>query len=179
MADLFSDLTALLGPDRVSVAPDVLATHSIDKWHASAPPDVVVLARERDDVVKTLRYAHEHGVPVTTRGAGVGYVGGVVPVRGGIVLSVRGMDRIVEIHTGDGVAVVEPGAILNDLQQAARAKGWYYPPDPASLKECSIGGNIAANAGGPRCLKYGVTRHYVLGLEVVLANGEVLVTGGR
>lgn len=179
MADLFTDLTTLLGPDRVSAAPDVLATHSIDKWHASAPPEVVVLARHRDDVVKTLRHAHEHGIPVTTRGAGVGYVGGAVPVRGGIVLSVRGMDRIVEINPADGVAVVEPGVILDDLQQAVREKGWYYPPDPASLKECSIGGNIAANAGGPRCLKYGVTRHYVLGLEVVLANGEVLVTGGR
>lgn len=177
--DLAGELTALLGPDRVSVASEVLETHSIDKWHASAPPDAVVLAKERDDVVKTMRFAHEHGIPVTTRGAGVGYVGGAVPVQGGIVLSVRGMDRIVEINTADGVAVVQPGVILNDLQQAARARGWYYPPDPASLKECSIGGNIATNAGGPRCLKYGVTRPYVLGLEVVLANGDVLVTGGR
>lgn len=176
---LADELNAMLGPDRVSTAAEVLETHSIDKWHASAPPEVVVLAKERDDVVKTLRHAHAHGIPVTTRGAGVGYVGGAVPVRGGIVLSVRGMDRILEINPADGVAVVEPGVILDDLQQAVRARGWYYPPDPASLKECSIGGNIATNAGGPRCLKYGVTRPYVLGLEVVLANGEVLVTGGR
>ncbi|MCB1065726.1 MAG: FAD-binding oxidoreductase, partial [Verrucomicrobiae bacterium] len=140
-----------------SVAAEVLETHSIDKWHASSPPEVVVLAKERDEVVKTLKFAHEHGIPVTTRGAGVGYVGGAVPVQGGIVLSVRGMDRIVEINTDDGVVVVEPGVILDDLQQAVREKGWYYPPDPASLKECSIGGNIATNAGGPRCLKYGVT----------------------
>lgn len=177
--NLAAELTALLGADRVSVAAEVLETHSIDKWHASSPPEVVVLAKERDDVVKTLKFAHEHGIPVTTRGAGVGYVGGAVPVQGGIVLSVRGMDRIVEINTDDGVVVVEPGVILDDLQQAVREKGWYYPPDPASLKECSIGGNIATNAGGPRCLKYGVTRPYVLGLEVVLANGDVLVTGGR
>ncbi|MCB1231031.1 MAG: FAD-binding protein [Verrucomicrobiae bacterium] len=177
--DLADELTSLLGPDRVSVAAEVLETHSIDKWHASAPPDVVVLAKSRDDVVKTMRFAHEHGIPVTTRGAGVGYVGGAVPVRGGIVLSVRGMDRILEINTADGVAVIEPGVILDDLQKAVHDKGWYYPPDPASLKECSVGGNIATNAGGPRCLKYGVTRHYVLGLEVVLANGDVLVTGGR
>ena len=176
---LSSDLTALLGRDRVSTLPEVLQTHSIDKWHASAPPDVVVLAREREDVVKTLRYASAHGIPVTTRGAGVGYVGGCVPVRGGIVLSVRGMDRILEINPADGVAVVQPGVILGDLQAAVLQRGWYYPPDPASLKECSIGGNIATNAGGPRCLKYGVTRHYVLGLEVVLASGEVLRTGGR
>lgn len=177
--DLAGKLAQLLGDDRVSKASDVLETHSIDKWHASALPDVVVLAKHREDVVKTLRFAHEHRVPVTTRGAGVGYVGGAVPVEGGIVLSVRGMDTIVEINPADGVAVVEPGVILDDLQQAVREQGWYYPPDPASLKECSIGGNIASNAGGPRCLKYGVTRHYVLGLEVVLANGEVLVTGGR
>ena len=177
--NLAAELTALLGADRVSVAAEVLETHSIDKWHASSPPEVVVLAKERDEVVKTLKFAHEHGIPVTTRGAGVGYVGGAVPVQGGIVLSVRGMDRIVEINTDDGVVVVEPGVILDDLQQAVREKGWYYPPDPASLKECSIGGNIATNAGGPRCLKYGVTRPYVLGLEVVLANGDVLVTGGR
>ena len=176
---LASDLTALLGRDRVSTLPEVLQTHSIDKWHASAPPDVVVLAKEREDVVKTLRYASAHGIPVTTRGAGVGYVGGCVPVRGGIVLSVRGRDRILEINPADGVAVVQPGVILGDLQAAVLKRGWYYPPDPASLKECSIGGNIATNAGGPRCLKYGVTRHYVLGLEVVLASGEVLRTGGR
>ena len=177
--DLAGELTALLGADRVSVASDILAEHATDKWHASAPPDVVVLAQHRDDVVKTLRFANEHSIPVTTRGAGVGYVGGAVPVNGGIVLSVRPMDAIVEINTADGITVVEPGVILNDLQQAVRAKGWYYPPDPASLKECSIGGNIATNAGGPRCLKYGVTRHYVLGLEVVLANGDILQTGSR
>lgn len=177
--DLAGELTRLLGPECVSTVPEVLETHSIDKWHASAPPDVVVLAKHRDEVVRTMKFANEHNIPVTTRGAGIGYVGGAVPARGGIVLSVRGMDRIVEVNTGDGVAVVEPGVILEDLNRAVRERGWYYPPDPASLKECSIGGTIASNAGGPRCLKYGVTRHYVLGLEVVMANGDVLVTGGR
>ena len=89
------------------------------------------------------------------------------------------MNRIKEINLADGVAVVEPGVITGDLQTAVRALGWFYPPDPASLKECSIGGNIATNAGGPKCLKYGVTRHYVLGLEVVLADGTVVRAGGR
>jgi len=89
------------------------------------------------------------------------------------------MNRILEISPADGVAVVEPGVILNDLQEAVRELGWYYPPDPASLKECSVGGTIATNAGGPRCVKYGVTRHYILGLEVVLPDGQVLETGGR
>ena len=136
-------------------------------------------ALSRDDVVATLKYANENNIPVTTRGAGVGYVGGCVPVKGGILLSVRKMDRIIEVNTADGVAVVEPGVILDDLQESVRKRGWYYPPDPASLKECSMGGTIATNAGGPRCVKYGVTRHYILGLEVVLPSGEVLETGGR
>ncbi|NNE91549.1 MAG: FAD-binding protein [Verrucomicrobiales bacterium] len=178
-ANWVADLVELLGESTVSVHKPDLDEHSIDKWYASAQPEAVVLAKTRDDVVKTMRFAHERGIPVTTRGAGVGYVGGCVPVSGGIVLSVFGMNEIREINVADGVAVVEPGVILDDLQTAVREQGWYYPPDPASLKECSIGGNIATNAGGPRCLKYGVTRHYVLGLEVVLANGEILKTGGR
>jgi glycolate oxidase len=118
-------------------------------------------------------------VPVTTRGAGIGYVGGCVPVKGGIVLSTARMNHILAISPQDGVAVVQPGLITGELQEAVRSLGWDYPPDPASLKECSIGGNIATNAGGPRCLKYGVTRNYVLGLEVVLANGRVMRCGGR
>lgn len=179
LKDWIPDLVDLLGESVVSVRDDDLATHSVDKWYASNPPEAVVLAKCREDVVKTMRFANERNIPVTTRGAGVGYVGGAVPMSGGIVLSVRGMDAIREINPADGVAVVEPGVILDDLQTAARELGWYYPPDPASLKECSIGGNVATNAGGPRCLKYGVTRHYILGLEVVLANGEVLQTGGR
>jgi glycolate oxidase len=156
-----------------------LAEHSTDKWNASAPPDVVVFAESTADVSAVMAFAHKEGVPVTTRGAGIGYVGGCVPIRGGIVLSVARMDKILEINPADGVAVVQPGVITKAVQDAARAVGWSYPPDPASLKEASIGGNIATNAGGPRCLKYGVTRHYVLGLKVVLADGTVLHTGGR
>ena len=178
-ADLLTQLAALLGVDRVTADPVVLAAHSIDKWNASHPPEVVVLAQSTDDVSLTLAWAHAHQVPVTTRGGGIGYVGGCVPIRGGIALALAGMNRILEINPQDGVAVVQPGVITVALRDAARAVGWDYPPDPASLKECSIGGNIATNAGGPRCLKYGVTRSYVLGLEVVLADGRVLRTGGR
>ena len=172
-------LTQLLGPDKVSSAADVLATHSTDKWYASTLPEVVVLAQCTDDVATTLKFAHENNIPVTTRGAGVGYVGGCVPKHGGIALSVFGMNQILELNPEDGVAVVQPGVITGDLQDAAREIGWYYPPDPASLRECSLGGNIATNAGGPRCLKYGVTRPYVLGLEAVLADGSVLRSGSR
>ena len=176
---LADDLRQLLGADRVADDRETLAVHATDRWFASQTPEVVVLARSTEDVVRTMKYASQHGVPVTPRGAGAGYVGGCVPLRGGIVLSVANMQRIKEIHFEDGVAVVEPGVITGHLQAEARQRGLFYPPDPASLKECSLGGNLATNAGGPRCLKYGVTRHYVLGLEAVLADGRVLRAGGR
>jgi glycolate oxidase subunit GlcD len=175
----FAPLVSLLGGEKVTASEDVLLSHSGDKWSASHAPDAVVFAENTADVSAVLGFAHSRGIPVTVRGAGVGYVGGCVPAHGGIVLSVMRMNRILGMHPDDGVAIVQPGVITRDLQQAARAVGWEYPPDPASLKECSIGGNIATNAGGPRCLKYGVTRSYVLGLEVVLADGRVLRTGGR
>ncbi len=178
-SQLKTDLIVLLGEERISTVDSVLEEHAIDKWYASNLPEVVVFAQSTEDVVAAMRYAHEHNIPVTTRGAGVGYVGGCVPMKGGIVLSVARMTKIKELKPEDGVAVVEPGVITGDLQDAAAELGWYYPPDPASLRECSLGGNIATNAGGPRCLKYGVTRPYVLGLEVVLANGDILRTGGR
>ena len=176
---LAKDLTKLLGADRVSIATDTLAAHAADRWFASRTPEVVVFAESTDDVSKLLKFANRRGIPVTPRGAGYGYVGGCVPVQGGIALSLARMKRIKEINFADAVSVVEPGVITADLQNAARKKRLFYPPDPASMKDCSIGGNIATNAGGPRCLKYGVTRHYVLGLEVVLADGRVLRTGGR
>ncbi len=179
MASLADDLISLLGPERVSVSDSDITAHSTDKWFASNPPQVVVHAESTEDVSKVLRYANEHRIPVTPQGSRVGYVGGCVPVMGGIALSVARMNRIKEIALEDGVAVVEPGVITGDLQKAVRELGWFYPPDPASLKECSLGGNVATNAGGPRCLKYGVTRSYVLGLEAVLADGSVVKAGGR
>ena len=178
-SDLARELFALIGGGKVCDGEEVRATHAVDKWYAKSMPEVVVFAESTDDVVKVMKYAYEHRIPVTTRGAGYGYVGGCVPSFGGIVLSLIRMNRIVELNPEDGVAVVEPGVITVELQEAARALGWDYPPDPASLKDCSIGGNIATNAGGPRCLKYGVTRNYVLGLEVVLSDGRVIHCGGR
>lgn len=126
-----------------------------------------------------MRYADRNRVPVTARGAGHGYVGGCVPIRGGIVLSLSRMNRIKEINAADFVAVVEPGVNTQFLADEVEKQGLFYPPDPASRKDNAIGGNISTNAGGPRCLKYGVTRDYVLGLEVALANGTVLRLGGR
>lgn len=153
--------------------------HAGDKWFARALPEAVALPRSTASVAKILRFAHAHRLPVTPRGAGHGYVGGCVPVRGGLVLSLDRMNRIQEIHPGDFVAVVQPGVRTQTLQDAVEARGLFYPPDPASRSECSIGGNLATNAGGPRCLKYGVTRDYVLGLEVVLADGTVARLGSR
>ena len=172
-------LAKLLGPSAVRNDSKTIAAHSTDKWIATGAPEVVVFAESAAQVSKLLKFANRHRIPVTPRGAGYGYVGGCVPVRGGIALSLARMNRIREINAADSVAVVEPGVITGVLQSETRTRGLFYPPDPASLKDCSLGGNIATNAGGPRCLKYGVTRNYILGLEVVLANGDILRTGGR
>src|SRR5881392_362535 len=174
-----SELRRLLGNDAVADDPQTLADHSGDKWFAHETPEVVVFARSSDEVKKLLRFANENKIPVTARGAGYGYVGSCVPVRRGIALSLVRMNRIKEVSFGDAIAIVEPGVITGELKRAAREQKLFYPPDPASFEHCTIGGNVATNAGGPRCLKYGVTRNYITGLEVVLANGEVLRTGGR
>src|SRR5438876_7420867 len=178
-ARLGEQLRKLLGDAAVADDAATLAAHSGDKWFASHDPEVVVFARFTSDVTKLLKFASGEKIPVTARGGGFGYVGGCVPVRKGIVLSLVPMNRIKEISFGDAVALVEPGVFTADLKTAVRAQKLFYPPDPASMKDCTIGGNVATNAGGPRCLKYGVTRTYVIGLEAVLANGDVLRTGGR
>ena len=174
-----SELRRLLGNDAVADDPQTLADHSGDKWFAHETPEVVVFAGSSDEVKKLLRFANENKIPVTARGAGYGYVGSCVPVRRGIALSLGRMNRIKEVSFADAIAIVEPGVITGELKRAAREQKLFYPPDPASFEHCTIGGNVATNAGGPRCLKYGVTRNYITGLEVVLANGEVLRTGGR
>jgi glycolate oxidase len=143
------------------------------------PPVCAALVESTEQAAAVLRLCLEHKVPVTPRGAGSGMCGGALPVRGGVVLSTERMTRIKEIDAGDLVAVVEPGVITGKLQEAVEAEQLFYPPDPASLEFCSIGGNAATNAGGPRAFKYGVTREYMLGLEVALMGGEVLRCGRR
>ena len=159
---------------RDETAPTMLAMSGV-----TARPDCAVLCESADEVAIVLRLCAEHRVPVTPRGAGSGMVGGALPVRGGVVLSTEKMQRIVEISEDDLVAVVEPGVITGRLQEAVEERGLFYPPDPASLDFCSIGGNAATNAGGPRAFQYGVTREYVLGLEVGLVGGERLRCGRR
>ncbi|HEX4454894.1 MAG TPA: FAD-linked oxidase C-terminal domain-containing protein [Kofleriaceae bacterium] len=143
------------------------------------PPECAVLCESADHVSAVLRICAERDVPVTPRGAGSGMVGGALPIKGGVVLSTEKMQRIKEIDAADLVAVVEPGVVTGRLQEAVEAQGLFYPPDPASLDFCSIGGNAATNAGGPRAFKYGVTREYILGLEVGLMGGELLRCGRR
>lgn len=178
-ASWLTPLTALFPKGVVASDETTVSAHSGDAWFASTLPQAVVFPCKAEDVATLLRFANKRKIPVTARGAGRGYVGGCVPKKGGIVVSFAKMNRIIEINSVDGVGVVQPGVITGEFQSAARRHGLLYPPDPASLKECSLGGNVATNAGGPRCLKYGVTRHYVLGLQVALADGTLVRVGGR
>src|SRR5881394_1519277 len=177
--NLLAELKRRLPASELQFDTAIRQKHSGDKWLASRLPDAVALPRSTRSITTILRFANRHNIAVTARGAGYGYVGGCVPSRGGIGLSLARMNRIMEINTRDFVAVVQPGVITQQLQDAVERHGLYYPPDPASRADCSLGGNIATNAGGPRCLKYGVTRDYVLGLEVVLADGSLVRLGGR
>jgi glycolate oxidase subunit GlcD len=178
-ARIIDELRRIAGIDGVRTDEEARTTAAGDKWFARSMPEVVVFPRSTAAVSGVMKVAARENIPVTTRGAGYGYVGGCVPMRGGIALAMERMNRIKEISGEDFLAVVEPGVITGHLQDEALRRGLFYPPDPASLKNCSIGGNIATNAGGPRCLKYGVTRNYVLGLEVVLSDGTVARLGGR
>jgi len=166
-------------PGEIILEPATLAKYAGDKWFATHQPDAVALPRSAKSVSKILKFAQAHKIPVTPRGAGHGYVGGCVPMHGGISLSTERMNKIVEINAKDFVAVVQPAVNTAEFQAAVEKQKLFYPPDPASRANNSLGGNIATNAGGPRCLKYGVTRDYVLGLEVVLTNGDIVKLGGR
>jgi glycolate oxidase len=172
-------LKKILPAGEIIFDPPILAKYAGDKWFASHLPDAVALPCSTGSVSTLLRFAHRHGIPVTPRGAGHGYVGGCVPARGGIVLSLERMNRILDVNAADFAAVVLPGVNTKYFQETVEKRGLFYPPDPASRADNFIGGNIATNAGGPRCLKYGVTRDYVLGLEVVLADGTIHRLGGR
>ncbi|WP_407944129.1 FAD-binding oxidoreductase [Maridesulfovibrio sp.] len=151
----------------------------VDASREHAKPLVLVRPKETSQVAELLKWAQKERVPVYPRARATNKVGGCVPVRHGVVVSMLDMDRILDIDSRDFVTVTEPGVITADLQKAVEAQGLFYPPDPASLKISTIGGNISTCAGGMRAVKYGVTRDYVLGLEAVLPGGEIIHTGGR
>ena len=170
------DLKKIL-PGRVSTEAEELFCYGFDASSHAGLPCAVVRPVNTGEVSKVIDFAYMHDTSVVPRGAGTGMTSGAVPLEGSIVLSLEGMNNILEIDEKNLVVVVEPGVINSRLQEALEQKGLFYPPDPTSMDFCTLGGNVAENAGGPRALKYGVTRDYVLGLEVVLPNGKVLTTG--
>lgn len=172
-------LSEIVGEAHLLVDPQRVEPYGQDAVKEKFPPEAVVFPRTTAEVSAILRLANEARFPVTARGGGVGYTGGAVPVDGGIVLGTDRMNEIVEISPDDLYVVTEPGVTTYALQQAVEQKGLFYPPDPSSYKDSFIGGNIAENAGGIRSVKYGVTKNYVLGLEVVMPQGDVIRTGGR
>ncbi len=178
--DIYHLLTRELGSERVRRDESSREIYGRDESpFGPFPPDAVVLAESADEVALVLRLAGEHKIPLTPRGAGTGMTGGALPVRGGIVLSTERMKKVKIIDADNLIAVVEPGVITAELQNAVEAQDLFYAPDPASLAMCSLGGNIAENAGGPRAFKYGVTRDWALGLDVTLMGGERLHLGRK
>jgi glycolate oxidase len=173
------ELASHLGKGKVFGEEEYRLAYSYDATGLEYPPDVVVFAESEADVEAVIAFCRRRSLPLVPRGAGVGYTGGALAVRGGVVLVFTRMNRILKLDTASLLAVVEPGVVTADLQAAAERAGLFYPPDPASLKTSTIGGNVAENAGGPRCFKYGVTANYVLGLEAWLMSGEKLRLGSE
>jgi len=170
-------LIDIVGTDRFKDDPAVIAAHSYDSYIEEASPSAVVFPKTTAEVSKIMTLASAEKFPVTARGAGTNLSGGSIALNHGVVLCLTQMNQIVDIAPEDRYAVVQPGVINGNLQKALAGHGYFYPPDPSSFMISTIGGNIAENAGGPRCLKYGVTVDYVLGLEVVLASGKVVRMG--
>ncbi len=172
-------LKSIVGSDNLYTAPEELLVYSYDATRRESLPWAVARPASADEISKILVLANQELFPVVPRGAGTGMSGGSVPIAGGLVLSLERMNRILEIDEQDLIAVVEPGVVTGDLQREVESRGLFYPPDPASSKFCTIGGNVAECAGGLRAAKYGVTRDYVLGLDVVMPDGEFIKTGAR
>jgi glycolate oxidase len=172
-------LASIAGNEHVRTDAEARETYSVDALKRGHPPDVVVTPDGVEQVAAVVRACADHRVPIVPRGGGTGYTGGAGPVRGGLVLSMERMNRILEIDEQNLVAVVEPNVVTAALQDAVERVGLFYPPDPASLKQSVVGGNVAECAGGPRAFKYGTTKQYVLGLEAVLPTGEIVETGGK
>jgi glycolate oxidase len=172
-------LQSIVGAAYVRVDEESRITYGTDALKRGRAADLVVLPATTHEVAAVVRACVEHRMPIVPRGAGTGYTGGAVPTSGGVVLSLERMNRILEIDAANLIAVVEPNVITGDLQDAVEKIGLFYPPDPASLRQSVIGGNVAECAGGPRAFKYGTTKQYVLGLEAVLPTGEIVETGGK
>jgi glycolate oxidase len=173
------ELKAMVGEGRYFDNQEDLLMYSYDAFMVKGMPEVVLLPVSTEEVSRIMKVASRERIPVTPRGAGTNLTGGSVPTRGGITLSFTKMNRILNIDKENRSAAVQPGVINMDFQKELARKGLYYPPDPGSMAVTTMGGNVAENAGGPRAVKYGVTKDYLLGLEVVLASGQVMRTGGK
>lgn len=178
-AHLTRALQAALPPDRLHTTPEDLAVYSYDGTWSLGKPDAVVSPLSTEEVVAAVKVAAQLGIPIIPRGGGTGLAGGTVATQGGLVINLTRMNSVLEIDAANMTVTVQPGVVTANLQAEVEKHGLFYPPDPQSLRQCTIGGNIATAAGGPRCLKYGTTRDYVLGLQVVLADGRVIRTGGK
>jgi glycolate oxidase len=180
--EMIRGLATIVGPDWVITDRAGMGVYELDASDESIvgihTPDVVVLPRSAEEISAIVKLAAVFELPVVVRGAGTGLAGGTITTQGGILLVTARMNQILEVNEIDRYAIVEPGLINLDLSTALLSRGFYYAPDPASQKTCTIGGNIANNSGGPHCLKYGVTGNHILGLELVLADGEIIWTGG-
>jgi glycolate oxidase len=176
---LVGDLQATVGAEYVRTDESSRLSYGTDALKKGQSADAVVFPATTEEVAAIVRLCAEYRIPIVPRGAGTGYTGGAVPTQGGIVVSLERMNRILEIDEANLIAVVEPNVITGDLQDAVEKLGLFYPPDPASLRQSVIGGNVAECAGGPRAFKYGTTKQYVLGLEAVLPTGEIVETGGK
>ncbi|PLY05560.1 MAG: glycolate oxidase subunit GlcD [Desulfuromonas sp.] len=171
-------LQQLCGKENVLTDKADLICYSYDATQRQFLPDVVVHPATVEEISQIMKLANEKAIPVFPRGAGTGFTGGSVPVSGGIVLGLTRFDKILEIDEDNLVATIEPGVVTEEFQKTVEKVGLFYPPDPASLKVSTMGGNVAECAGGPRCVKYGVTKDYILGLEIVTPTGDILRTGG-
>jgi glycolate oxidase len=171
-------LVAIVGKEQVATEPADLLCYSYDATQQSFLPEVVVHPATAAEIAAIVKLANAELIPVFPRGAGSGFSGGSLPTKGGIVLTTERMDRILQIDEENLIAVVEPGVVTEQFQIAVEKVGLFYPPDPASLKFSTLGGNVAECAGGPRCVKYGVTKDYILGLEVITPTGDIITTGG-
>lgn len=171
------DKLSELLPGKTSTAPEDILCYGFDASGLEALPSAVVWPQDVEDVIKVIKFASTNGIPVMPRGAGTGMTGGAVPSQGAIILSMEKMNRIIEIDEKNLNVLVEPGVINGKLQRELQRHRLFYPPDPASMNFCTIGGNVAENAGGARAVKYGVTKDYVLGLEAVLPDGRLINTG--
>ncbi len=174
---IIAELTAIVGPDNIATEKQDLICYGYDATQMEFLPEAVVHPANAEETAAILRLANARRFPVFPRGAGSGFTGGALPKAGGVVLVTTRMNRILRIDTENLIAEVEPGLVTEEFQKAVEKLGLFYPPDPASLKFSTLGGNVAENAGGPRCVKYGVTKDFVMGLEVVLPTGEIIRTG--